>query len=92
MPRLFNTTFNYKDATYSAIVTISNYDKEKKVSIEFSDRSLDNILPGGKITLDGQTGLQTGLSVFPVDSNFLEIVWKAVELNEKDKPERDLWS
>ncbi len=92
MPRLFKTDFSYQDTTYSAIVTISSIGQEKKVSIELPDQSLQDIIPGGKITLDGITGLRIDEPDTKVDPIFVETIWEVVDLHEKNKPEASLWS
>ena len=91
MARVFNTTFNYKDADYTAIVTIDNSEDEKKVIINVPDNSLHGVLPDGKITLHGETASQNCAQATNTDPGLIETIWQAVEIHEKDKPVLDLW-
>ena len=91
MARVFNTTFNYNDADYTAIVTIKNSEDEKKVIIDVPDNSLQNVLPGGKITLHGESANQKDEQVQNTDPKLIDSLREAVETHEKDKPSLGLW-
>lgn len=92
MPRLFKTDICYRNIDYSAIVTISNVGQEKKIFIELPDQPLQDIIPGGKITLDGISRVPINEPDIRIDPVFVESLWKVVDLHESNQPETSLWS
>jgi hypothetical protein len=91
MARVFNATFNYKEADYTAIVTIDNSEEEKKIIIDVPDNSLHGVLPGGKIILEGEAEIQKNAQTTGSDPLLIQTLKEVVEEHEKDKPSRGLW-
>ena len=91
MARLFSTTFNYRNLTYIALVTITGSDDNSTITIKVPDPSLHDFLPGGKVTLDAQKRIQKNEKGQP-KQDLIDTLMQVVQNHENNKAPRSLWN
>ncbi|MDB5248836.1 MAG: hypothetical protein JWQ40_3230 [Segetibacter sp.] len=89
---MFSTDFNYKNSSYTALVTISGHHNDCTITIQVTDPSLHNFLPGGKVTLDTEKRILKGENKCTPDKDLVDAILAAVQKHENNKPLRDNWN
>lgn len=88
MARIFSTSFNYKNQSYTALVTIGST-SDSPISVYVPDTSLHSILPDGKLTLDSEQKLTSGNTS---EKELVESIVSSVKKHEENTPARGLWN
>lgn len=90
MARIFSTSFNYKNRSYTALVTVAS-DPESPISVYVPDTSLHSLIPAGKVTLDGAKKVLLNKSS-SLDKDLTDSIIVAVKKHEEDTPARSVWN
>lgn len=82
MARLFTTAFQFRKQTYTAVVSVTECNETQTVMIYFPDESLHEILPGGRVTFDGNKGLPVDFPQFTLAQELLLAVLSAIKQHD----------
>ena len=51
MSRIFTTSFSFRKATYSALVSVQTKNNDLCIQVKFQDEDLLNLVPDGKLSI-----------------------------------------
>jgi hypothetical protein len=91
MARMFSLDFEYKDVTYTAVVTIIKADSECPISVYLPDTELHYILPDGKVTFNSPQELQMDTNKTAPVQELLNCILTALKAHEENTPPVGLW-